>query len=888
MAASDQVDGESPSDREGDTPEDLADRATASAEPPADDDLIDSALLELAAAPSVSPRSRKLLRPEPGTVIADRYRIDKQLGEGGMGVVFLARDVGLDRPVALKLQSRLTGRNDLARLKREAKAMARLSHPNVVVVHEVGTHEGHVFLAMEYVEGVTAREWIDRKPDWRAVIDVLVGAGRGLAAAHDVGIVHRDFKPENVMLGSDGRPRVVDFGLARDGPTATARPVEPIGDGRLTATGAVLGTPAYMSPEQFAGTTVGPASDQFSFCVMAYEALFGRRPFRGRTTAELVTSVSEGHIRSPPSRSPVPPAITRAVVKGLLVDPTQRHPSMAALVQTLERIVRARRRRVWIGVAASAAVLASVLGYRGAMAMRPEPCEDVADALGEAWDDPRRDAVAAVVDDAVVDAIDAWASAWIAERKAVCDQNQVRGEQSDFEHGLRMACLDRHGARLDGFTAGLADAAKADVDARIVDEMLPTLDQCRDVTSLEKLENRFDRRSTFDTAEQDRAHLEGLRLLAQAQVLWSTFSDGATELVDRAEAIAKDHELPEIEHMALAVRADLVAREGDAEQADALRARSIEIAAAQGQDLHAADAIRQRADAALEAGDISAARTHLQYFDLFLARVALESRARIEMHAAVTRGRLALAEHKPREAIEWFEKVVAAPELHDPYAAANYLGSAYLAADRPKDAVVQLEHAVELRRAKGIAKDADLAGGLVNLANVRMQLEDYDAAVKDLAEAHAIAKQASGDQRMLLGILLGSWGAAERHRGEHDRARALQEESLAVRTDLLGEQHPFRAYATDELGELARIAGDHAAAQRWYEQSIALRRAGFGADHPSVAHSLKQLGQVHLDRGATTEARETLSEAKRILDTAEEDDPEARAEVDALLARTTP
>lgn len=253
----------SPSDREGDTPEDPALSATASADPiPDDDSDLDAALLELAAAPAVSPRSRRALRPEPGSMIAGSYRIERQLGEGGMGTVYLARDLELDRWVALKLQSRRNATNDLARLQREAKAMARLSHPNVVVVHEVGTHEGQVFIAMEYVEGGTAREWIERRPDWRAAVEMLIGAGRGLAAAHEVGIVHRDFKPENVMIDADERVRVMDFGLARSDGEEPSTPGPPPECGQeivsslsapLTVAGAVMGTPAYMAPSSTSG-----------------------------------------------------------------------------------------------------------------------------------------------------------------------------------------------------------------------------------------------------------------------------------------------------------------------------------------------------------------------------------------------------------------------------------------------------------------------------------------------------------------------------------------------------------------------------------------------------------------------------------------------------------
>jgi tetratricopeptide (TPR) repeat protein len=703
-----------------------------------------------------------------------------------------------------------------------------------------------------------------------------------------VGIVHRDFKPENVMIGRDGRPRVADFGLARDGVSATGPAVElaPLGDRRLTATGAVLGTPAYMSPEQFAGHEVGPASDQFSFCVVAYEALFGRRPFRGRTTAELAASVTEGEVRGPPPRSGVPAALTRAVLTGLRADPTERHTSMAALVEALEGVVRARRRRVWLGVAAGVGVVALGLGYRGALALRPGPCEAVAEALGGAWDDARREAVATAVPDAAVQAIDAWASAWIEERRTACEETNVRGERSDFELGLRMACLDRHAARLDGFTAGLAETENADIGAERVDDMLPRLEDCRDVNTLDKHYNRFDRESERDSTAEDRAHLEALRLLSRANTRHLMYRDGAEELVAEAEAIMEQYGLHELDDTALALRADLAVRTGDRAAADALRMRSAEAAVATGDDALAADAIRLRADAALDAGDLSAARTHLQYFDLFVQRVAADDiRKAMEVKATVTRGNLALAQGKTEEAIGHFEQVMAAPDLQDPYDVRMGLGSAYLRVGRVADAVEQFEGALAERRAKGITDDPELAGALVNLANARMELGQLDAAVEDLRTAHGILERAGGDQRNLIGIVLGNWGLAERHRGDLERARELQEESLRVRTEALGEAHPLRAFATDELGELARLQRDWDAAQRWFEQSIALRRAAFGDEHPGVAASLTALGRVHLDRGAPKEAREVLTEARRILTATEQQDAEMIADVDALLER---
>jgi serine/threonine protein kinase len=226
-----------------------------------------------------------------------RYEVRRVVGGGAMGAVFAAFDPTLGREVALKLL--IGGSADdpsqprrADRLAREAKALARLSHPNVVAVYEVGTDDDRVYIAMEYVEGVTLREWIDAHPvgrrgEQRAVVEMFQQAAAGLAAAHEVGLVHRDFKPDNALIGDDGRLRVADFGLAAWGRGAaksddaiSGRDLE--GARSSTSVGQVVGTPAYMAPEQIVGAEVGPAADQFALCVSLFEALFGRRPHTGR------------------------------------------------------------------------------------------------------------------------------------------------------------------------------------------------------------------------------------------------------------------------------------------------------------------------------------------------------------------------------------------------------------------------------------------------------------------------------------------------------------------------------------------------------------------------------------------------------------------------------
>jgi len=314
-----------------------------------------------------------------------RYQIQGRIGAGGMGVVYRAHDPELVRDVAVKLMntdasSTKDPATARARLVREARAMARLAHPNVLHVYDVGTTDDGVFIAMELVEGKSLGSVCAADLSlsaWRQILRYYVDAGRGLAAAHAAGVIHRDFKPENVLVGADNRVRVGDFGLA-GGPAALDRSTSPedsmldrdSGDleasGSLTKTGALLGTPKYMAPEQEAGDTATARSDQFSFCVALYEALYGHPPFSGTTVAEYRHEVRHGRVLDPPPESKVRGWVHAEIVRGLAVDPADRHPALDPLLDRLEEalvdpnVARRRRRRARVlSLAAGLFALAS-------------------------------------------------------------------------------------------------------------------------------------------------------------------------------------------------------------------------------------------------------------------------------------------------------------------------------------------------------------------------------------------------------------------------------------------------------------------------------------------------------------------------------------------------
>jgi predicted Ser/Thr protein kinase len=290
----------------------------------------------------------------PGQIVGGCFRIERVLGAGGMGVVYEATHLSLDRVVALKVHRGATAA-DQGRLEAEARAMARLSHPNVVGVYDVRAAPEGLFIAMEFIDGVHARAWLAaRKRPLTERLQACLHAGEGLAAAHAAGLVHRDFKPENVLVSRTGRVAVADFGLA----------------GAPGKAGEIVGTPAYMAPEQFAGAAVDARADQFAFCVLLHEALYGVRPFAGRTPAELAYAVAHGEPVAPPRSTDVPEELRAVILRGLKPDPAQRHPTMGALLGEVRAVMRAPAKRA-VGVAVVLALaLAVIVGTTGFLTWR--------------------------------------------------------------------------------------------------------------------------------------------------------------------------------------------------------------------------------------------------------------------------------------------------------------------------------------------------------------------------------------------------------------------------------------------------------------------------------------------------------------------------------------
>jgi predicted Ser/Thr protein kinase len=320
-----------------------------------DEDLDDTRVIRSGSA-TPSPGGSKPERTRLG-----RFELLETIGEGGMGVVYRARDEVLSRDVAIKMVRGTPSGERRTRLLREAQAMAKLSHPNLVTIYDAGIEDGDVYLCMELVRGRSLSQWLDQETrSFSEILQVYLAAGRGLEAAHAAGIVHRDFKPSNVLIADDGSVQVTDFGVALFDGAADTGDVSSV-DVRLTQTGVALGTPLYMSPEQHQAQRVDARTDQFSFAIALAEGVYGEAPFSGESRAELASAVSN---RDPnlPDDGAAPGGLERVLRRALKRTPDERYPSMTELLSALTALTE-KRSRVGLTVAAvgAAAVAAAAV-----------------------------------------------------------------------------------------------------------------------------------------------------------------------------------------------------------------------------------------------------------------------------------------------------------------------------------------------------------------------------------------------------------------------------------------------------------------------------------------------------------------------------------------------
>ena len=451
---------------------------------------------------------------DPGERVG-RYVVLSELGAGGMGVVLAAYDPELDRKVAVKLvRPEARSSNARERMIREARAMAKLAHPNVVSVFDAGEHDGAVYIAMEFVEGTTLTEKLQQPHAPAAVLDLLLPAARGLIAAHEIGLVHRDFKPDNVMVGDDGRLLVMDFGLARrdgdTGPSEAAAEVSQVTDvqvsaalgdsidNHITRAGAVMGTPAYMAPEQFKGGAVDERADQFAFCIVLWEALYGERPFAAEGFWALAAAVNTGRRQPIPQGRKVPRWLHAVLDRGLATQASERWPNMRALLEAIEQ-GRARQRNRWISMAVAAPLILGAVAYGGRevwLGQRIARCEQEARAEMQ-W--PQRateleagmrgtgKSFAATSYATIERRLDAWSESWVELRSEVCIDQQVHHERPSSLNEAQLTCLS-NSRRSTELVLGQLEQGNPEVLIVGVDQVSWTtnLDPCRDWAALSR------------------------------------------------------------------------------------------------------------------------------------------------------------------------------------------------------------------------------------------------------------------------------------------------------------------------------------------------------------------------------------------------------------------
>ncbi|MEM6990850.1 MAG: tetratricopeptide repeat protein [Myxococcota bacterium] len=819
-----------------------------------------------------------------------RYVVLNTVGRGGMGVVLAAFDPELDRKVAIKLLQRADGAGEKAsagrsRMLREAQALARLSDPNVVSVHDVGLHDGRVFIAMEFVAGETIAQWLAReRPPWSVVVDRYLDAGRGLAAAHAAGLVHRDFKPHNVLIGDDGRVRVTDFGLARarsdavdwseegsqdsmEFVTGERSTSELALDVALTRTGDQVGTPAYMAPEQFRGVTVDPRADQFSFCVAVYEGIYGERPFGGRTAPEIARRISRGRVRSPPSGRGVPSRVRRALLRGLNADPDERYPTMDSLLEALRREPFRRARRVAFVVLPPIALGAWWWGF--ALQER-DSCSRVASRLSGIWDTGRKAEInkrfartglpyANETWQTVQSRVDAMALAWVGAQERVCHAAE-RGLSTGS--GRAMTCLHRRFEELRSYSDLLATA-----DSTMVEHAVSTLEALGAVADCD---------GTRPLATDVPVHAQRsiAEALASARVLGQAGRyDAAVEAAEVAHAEAQQvddrwlvaeatFELARVQEAAgrlddaqrgyhdafsagVAARHDEVVLRAAMSVAALAADRDKDFDTAENWNAHAEGALERMGDAGKPfAGQLDNARGRLAHGrgDYRGAQAAFER--------ALSRRAEALGEDSP---------LLASYHVN--------LGHALARQARYSEAVEHMHKALVLEEAEYGRQHPRVATTLAALCSAQRDAGEIDAAVQACQRAVAILTSTVGRAHTRTGTAFVNLGAALADAGRADEAAAAFIDALTTSRVAWGEEHPQTAVVLNNLSVHHQMNDELVDAERYGREALAIFTAALGPAHPTTAAVAANLANVLGRQGEYDEAETILRRNIEVLQT---------------------
>jgi eukaryotic-like serine/threonine-protein kinase len=802
-------------------------------------------------APEIKPR-----HDLPRGATLGRYVVLERIGAGNMGVVYRAYDPELDRRVAMKLvavSDRLRRRATevRARLLREAQALARVGHPNVIQVFDIGDYEGGVFVAMEFVDGLTLREWsAATRRSWQEVAEVFRQAGRGLWAAHQAEVVHRDFKPDNVMIGRDapgvGRVRVLDFGLARAAnPGIDSIPIAPehaefserarnqVGfDEELTLHGTIIGTPAYMAPELHVGGTAGPGSDQFAFAVALWEALYGVRPFAGDSHAAIAFTIVQGKLRPPPGDRRVPRWLHAIAARGIAREPEQRFASMGELVARLDA-GGGRKRRVVLAAATVLGTAALAFGLARSDGGHVEPCSGASPRVAALWHPARREAIARVFAGssftfapetwtATEPVLDAWATRWAMLHTEACRATRVTGEQSEALMDLRVGCLDRHlrgfAALLDLLEGGERQAIIGAVDgARGLDDLA----ECSETESLGE-------RVPMPSDPQLRARIDAIdaELSAiDARITAGVYADLDHQLLAlRPEVLAIDW--PPLSSRMLSLLATVQLETGATTLALANWEHAFREALVADQRRRSAFLAGKLAYAHANRGtDVEHARSWAR-----LARALLRTfvdDGRTEASITMAESSIAIATGDYSGAIAADERVRQYWSLREP--------------DSP-----------------------ELAVTLGNLASVRRVIGESAAAVELGREELRITTAAYGSEHPSTAVSMRHLALALGDLHRYDEARALLEGALAIHRAAQGERNVEVATALDELGRILRRQGQLDEAVQRHREALEIWRSELGADHPDVGVSMTNIAYTLMAQQQLGEALEILTEVRAL------------------------
>jgi tetratricopeptide (TPR) repeat protein len=741
---------------------------------------------------------------ERGTSIG-RYLVLELIGMGAMGSVYAAFDPELERKVALKLlRPDSVTEEAKQRLIREARAAARLTHPHVVAVHDAGSWQDQVFITMELVEGETLRQWQAPPRPWSEVLSAYIRAGEGLLAAHEAGLVHRDFKPDNVLVDRTGRVRVGDFGLARSAGaslSASSLPEGPLPQDTaatltahgFTRTGALVGTPAYMSPEQLQGHPVDARSDQFSFCASLHEALYGQTPFAADTLDGLRTAALAGEVRPPPRGTEVPEWLRRALLRGLSVDPARRFPSLKELLAELGRERGWKRRGPWaVGGVFTLALAATGLLVQHVQARRAL-CTGGAAQVAEVWNPERRaraqGAFAATgqvyAEEAwqrVASALDRYAAGWAGQHRSTCEATRVRGEQSEAVLDARMACLEQRRRELGALVEGLAGIDRSTLLlATSAPGKLVPVSECDTVSEPARQQVRprdAEALRRLEAVEQQLAHVWAMETLGQ-------YVAGLEEARRAAKAAAETGYAP--------VEADALLALGLLEQLNSLPSEGAFHRAAAVALLGGSDDLAVRAfhGLALMTG-VGGRRLDqgLQWLDLADA-LATRSAAPVSLRASLahTRGVLVRETGDSAGALAHLQRSLALKE--------------------------------EAYGPEGVQHAKDLA----SMGPMLIALGRVDEALAAHARADTLFERELGPRHPFTAVSLNNHGVSRMNVGHFEEALALFSRTLRIREEVYGKDHPRTSLPLMNLGEVFHFQGQHARAVEQLRLAIGVSRS---------------------------------------------------------------